>query len=181
MHPIRRIISTIDKDPIILSHHPLCGKFEDHIFKIRGRYVCIGCATVYPSAVVTILLLSIMNMSSFAIVFPIALSSFAVNLMRFLDKSHRLSLTFNAILGVSVGASLLSAIYAPKDIQLAVILVGLVVAFSFSFLKGHRVLARCKSCQRYPEFPFCYNPRPRQVNEFHQIQSGMNSISSLRN
>lgn len=171
MHPIRRIISAIDNDPIILSHHPLCGKFDDHIFKIRERYVCIGCVTVYPSAVVTLLLLSIMNMSSFAIAFPIALSSFAVNMVRFLDKNHRLSLMLNVILGVSVGASLLSAVNAPNNIQLAVILVGVTVAFSFLFLKGHRVLARCKSCQRYIEFPFCYNSEPRQINEYHQIQS----------
>ena len=169
MHPIRRIISTIDKDPIILSHHPLCGRFEDHVFKIRGRYVCIGCATVYPSAVVTVLLMSIMNMSSFTIAFPIALSSFAVNLMRFLSKSHLLSLTFDVILGVSVGASLLSAIYAPTDIQLAVSLVGLAVAVSFSFLKGYRMLAICRSCQKYPEFPSCYNPGSSQVNECHHI------------
>jgi len=171
VHPIRRIISIIDKDPIILSHHPLCGKFDDHVFKIRGRYVCIGCVTVYPSAVVTLLLLSIMNMSSFAIAFPIALSSFTVNLLRFLDKNHRLSLILNVILGVSVGTILLSAVNAPNDIQLAVILVGVTVAFSFLFLKGHRVLARCKSCQRYTEFPFCYNSEPRQINEYHQIQS----------
>jgi hypothetical protein len=165
------MISAIDKDPIILSHHPLCGKFDDHVFKIRGRYVCIGCMTVYPSAIVTVLLLSITNMNSFGIAFPIAVSSFAVNMMRYLSKSHRFSVPFNMILGVSVGASLLSAIYAPKDIQLAVILVGLAVAFSFEFLKGHRVLARCKSCQRYPEFPICYNPSPLQVNDDHHIQS----------
>ena len=172
MHPIRRIISTIDKDPIILSHHPLCGKFDDHVFKIRGRYVCIGCVTVYPSAVVTLLLLSIMNMSSFAIAFPIALSSFAVNLLRFLDKNHRLSLILNVILGVSVGTTLLSAVNAPNNIQLAVILVGVTVAFSFMFIKGHRVLKTCKSCQRYREFPSCcYNHRPLQVSECHQIQS----------
>jgi hypothetical protein len=181
VHPIKRILSTIDKDPIILSHHPLCGKFEDHVFKIRGRYMCIGCATVYPFAVVTVLLLLITNMSSFAIAFPIALSSFAVNLMRFLSKSHQLSLAFNAILGVSVGASLLSAVYAPKDIQLAVVLVGIAVAFSFSFLKGHRVLARCRSCQKYPEFPSCYDPRSLLVDECHQIQSEMNSTSSFKN
>ena len=161
MHPIRRIISTIDKDPIILSHHPLCGKFDDHVFKIRGRYVCIGCVTVYPSAVVTLLLLSIMNMSSFAIAFPIALSTFAVNLLRFLDKNHRLSPILNVILGMSVGTSLLSAVNAPNNIQLAVILVGVTVAFSFLFIKGHRMLAGCKSCQRYPEFPSCYDPRAR--------------------
>jgi hypothetical protein len=166
---IRRITTMIDIDPIILSHHPLCGRFEDHVFKIRGRYVCIGCATVYPSAIITALLLSILNTSSFAIVFPIALSSFAANLMRFLSKSHRLSLLFNTSLGISLGAYLLSAIHSPENLRLGVVLGGLAVAISFSFLKGYRVLAKCKSCQSYRDFPSCYNPRPRQVNERLQV------------
>lgn len=171
MNLARRLLTKIDSDPIILSHHPLCGKFDDHVFKIGGRHVCIGCATVYPSAIITALLLSIANSSSFAIAFPIALSSFALNMMRFLSKSHRLSILFNTSLGVSLGASLLSAIHAPENLQLAVVLGGLAVAFSFSFLKGYRVFATCKSCPRYREFPSCHNPNPLQVNGCHQIQS----------
>ena len=169
MNLARRILSKIDRDPIILSHHPLCGKFEDHVFMIRGRYVCIGCATVYPSAILAVLLLSIMHSTSFEIAFPIALSAFALNLIRFLSKSHRLSILFNACLGASLGASLLSAIHAPENLQLAVVFVGLAVAFSFSFLKGHRVFATCKRCPSYREFPACYNPKQLQVNELHQI------------
>jgi len=167
----RRILSTIDSDPIILSHHPLCGKFDDHVFKIKGRYVCIGCATVYPSAILTVLFLWIMNLSSFAIAFPIAMASFALNMVRFLSRDHRLSVLFNAILGVSLGASLLSAINAPDNLRLSVVLVGLAVAFIFSFVKGYRVLATCKSCQRYQEFPSCYKPSPLQVKESINSQS----------
>jgi hypothetical protein len=170
VHPIRRIISAIDRDPIILSHHPICGEFDDHLFKIRGRYVCIGCTTVYPSAIITMVLFSIMNISSFDIVFPIALSCFLVYLMKMFGKGHRLALPFNVILGVSVGTSILSAINAPKDIQLPVIVIGIVVAISFSFFKGRRVLKRCKRCSRYPEFPSCYNPRRLQVVENRQSE-----------
>lgn len=169
MNLARRILSRIDSDPIILAHHPLCGEFEDHVFKIRGRYVCIGCATVYPSAILTALLLSITNSSSFEIALPIALSAFALNLMRFLSKSHRLSILFNASLGVSLGASLLSAIHAPENLQLVVVFVGLAVAFSFSLLKGYRLFAKCKNCPRYREFPYCHNSKSSQVSGYHQI------------
>jgi hypothetical protein len=167
----RRLLSKIDSDPIILSHHPLCGKFEDHVFKIRGRYVCIGCTTVYPSAILTALVLWIGNSSSFAIAFPIAVSAFALNLLRFSSRSHRLSILFNISLGVSLGASLLSAIYAPENLRLAVVFVELAVAITFSLAKGRRMRAKCKSCPRYREFPACYKPSPLQVNECHQTQS----------
>jgi len=167
----RRVLSSIDRDPIILSHHPLCGKFEDHFFRIRGRCVCIGCATVYPSAILTVVLLSITNLDSFSVVFPIALSSFALNLLRVLDRRHRLPILFNALLGISLGTSLLSAVNAPGDLQLIVIVVGLGVAIVFAFLKGYRVLATCKSCQRYHEFPHCHNPgTPSNTDGRHRIQ-----------
>jgi len=161
---ISRLASKIDSDPIILSHHPLCGRFEDHVFRIRGRYLCIGCATVYPSALVTALLLLMVSPVSFAVIFPIALSFFALNLMRFLSKNHRLSVLFNVSLGISLGAALFSAVYAPANLQLVVIFVELAVAISFSFLKGHRMFATCRSCQRYREFPACCVSRPRQAN-----------------
>ncbi len=166
----RRMLSSIDRDPIILSHHPLCGKFEDHFFLIRGRRVCIGCATVYPSAILTALVLSVANLDSFTTVLPIALSSFALNLLRVFDGRHRLAIPFNALLGISLGASILSAIHAPGDLQLIVIIVGLAVAIVFAFLKGHRVLATCKSCERYAEFPHCHNPGHPRTDGSHQVQ-----------
>ncbi|MBU1158629.1 MAG: hypothetical protein KKE24_04745 [Candidatus Thermoplasmatota archaeon] len=171
MSLIKRIVSKIDGDPIILSHHPLCGRFDDHVFKIKGRRVCRGCATVYPSALVTALLLLIVSPISFAITFPIALSFFAVNLMRLLSKNHRLSILFNACLGISLGAALFSAIYAPEGLQLVVVIAGLAVAISFSFLKGRRVFSTCRSCQRYREFPSCCGPRTLQRGEYPMNQS----------
>lgn len=165
MGPILRLRSSIVRDPILLSHHPLCGKFDDHVFKIRGRHVCIGCTTVYPSAVVAAVILIVSGQTSFGIVFPVALLSFAVNLTRLLVRSHRFSVLFNACLGVSLSASILSAFHAPEGLQLPIIIVGLSVAFSFSLLKGYRVFAVCKSCERYGEFPSCHLPRPSRPAE----------------
>lgn len=171
MNLIRRIVSKIDSDPIILSHHPLCGRFEDHVFKIRERYVCIGCATVYPSALATALLLLVANLNSFAITFLIALSFFTLNLTRFLSKDHRFSVLFNTCLGISLGAVPFSIIYAPENLQLAVVFAELAVAITFSFLKGYSMFATCKNCPRYREFPSCCGPRSPQVNGNHLTQS----------
>lgn len=169
---IRRTVSRIDRDPIILSHHPLCGRFDDHVFKVRGRSVCIGCATVYPSALVTALVLLGVGPVPFSIVSAIALSSFAVNLLRFLAKSHRLSVLFNAGLGVSSGAALFSTAYAPEDLRLVVVLVVIAVAAVFSLLKGYRVFTKCKSCEHYPEFPSCCRPGFLQSENGREPGSG---------
>ncbi|MCG7844759.1 MAG: zinc-ribbon domain-containing protein [Methanomassiliicoccales archaeon] len=34
-------------EPILLAHHPLCGRFDDHLLTIRGRKVCRSCGTAY--------------------------------------------------------------------------------------------------------------------------------------
>ncbi len=171
MNILRRIVSSIDKDPIILSHHPLCGRFDDHVFQIGGHYVCIGCTTVYPSALATGIFLVLSDLNSFALTILLALSSFGVNLLRFKIKNHRLSILLNASLGISLGASFFSAAYAPEDLRPFVILAGLAVVVLFSYVKGHRVFVTCKACERYPEFPSCCNSRAQNPIEILQSES----------
>jgi hypothetical protein len=154
----KRISARIDRDPIILSHHPLCGRFEDHMFKVRGRYVCVGCVTVYPSAVATAAALVLVDLGSFWITVTIALSLFAINLLRFMVKDKRLRVLFNIVLGASVGAALFSAVYSPDDLRLVVVGAGLSMAVAFSYLKGRRVFTTCRSCDRHNEWPSCGFP-----------------------
>lgn len=152
---ISRVRSAVDRDPIILSHHPLCGRFDDHVFKVGGRHVCIGCATVYPSAIVVASLLLVLGQTSFSALFPLALGLFAVNLVRFLAKDHRLSVLFNACLGASLAAAILSVFSAPDDLRLMVVIFVLAVASVFHLLKGRLVFVTCRRCPRYAEFPRC--------------------------
>lgn len=37
--------------PYLISHHPNCEKYEEHVFKIRKVKFCIGCFIGYPSAI----------------------------------------------------------------------------------------------------------------------------------
>ena len=158
MSLIDRVVSRIDRDPIILSHHPLCGKFEDHFFRVRGRRVCIGCATVYPSALATLLLVAVLHPIPFVLVLSTAVFFFVLNLSRFVFRSHRISVLFNVSLGISLGCAILSVAYAPGALQLPVLLAWLAVGVAFSLVKGKKVFAECKSCERYQEFPHCSEP-----------------------
>lgn len=152
------ILARIDRDPIILSHHPLCGRFDDHMFKVKGRYLCIGCATVYPTALVAVSVLGFLNPQSFWMTAMIAVSLFGFSLIRFVVKERTAKIFFNIMLGGSLGATLFSAIYAPEGLRLVVVAVGLSAAATFSLFKGRRVFATCKSCERYKEFPSCAFP-----------------------
>ena len=154
----KRIAASIDRDPIILSHHPLCGKFEDHMFMVRGRHVCIGCTTVYPSAAVMVAALFLIGIDSFSILTAAALALFAANLVRFVIHDRLVRIACNIFLGASVGAALFSAVYSPEDLKLVVIAAGLAVAVGFSYLKGRRVFTTCRACESYGNFPSCGFP-----------------------
>ncbi len=161
----RTIAAALDKDPIILSHHPLCGKFDDHVFRVRGRYLCLGCMTIYPSALAAVVLLKTADLDFFSLTFPLAVFAFGTYFLRFALKWRALRALLNVSLGVSVAASVLCAFNAPANQQFLVVAVGLAVAVTFSYLKGRRVFVACRKCDRYAEFPSCGNPpRAQPVN-----------------
>jgi uncharacterized membrane protein YidH (DUF202 family) len=42
--------------PFILSHHPNCRYFENDVYNVGGRRLCIGCFTSYPIALLVVAL-----------------------------------------------------------------------------------------------------------------------------
>jgi len=51
--------------PLIISHHPECEHFKGHTIKLGRVRLCIGCYIGYPSAILGILLIDILNLRSF--------------------------------------------------------------------------------------------------------------------
>jgi hypothetical protein len=50
--------------PLVLSHHPDCERFKGHTLNIGKIRLCIGCFVGYPTAIISILLISFFNLSS---------------------------------------------------------------------------------------------------------------------
>lgn len=146
----------MDSSPIILSHHPLCGSFSDHYFSIRGRYFCKGCMTVYPTALVTLVVLLLFNLIAFEFLFYSSLILFILNCYRFIiPRSEIVGLAMNAMLGVSLGSVILSLFYAPDSVRLPWTVFVFITVSVFVFLKGLRVFNVCRQCPRYGSFPKC--------------------------
>lgn len=156
MNFCRRILSKLDAEPILLSHHPMCGRFDDHTFNIKGRAVCIGCTTVYPSAAISLVTLLVAGIDSFSVLFYVAIVSFLLNLYRLvLKKKRAFSVFFNILLGISLASSVLCIIYSSGSLQIFILLFVLAVASVFVFLKGMQVFITCRRCPDFPNFPAC--------------------------
>ncbi|MBP7087411.1 MAG: hypothetical protein KBA58_05060 [Methanomassiliicoccales archaeon] len=143
----------------MLAHHPLCGRFDDHLLNIRGRKVCRGCVTVYPTFVVIMVLL-FMGRPEFMAAFVASLVSFTFQLLRFLIPGRGWSIFFNTVLGSSLALAAYSAIVCPPDLRLFVYPFIVTVIVVFEFLKGRRMLRRCKECTSRASYPHCARGPP---------------------
>ncbi|MCX6650656.1 MAG: hypothetical protein NT131_03240 [Methanomassiliicoccales archaeon] len=149
-----KFLDELRSEPILLAHHPLCGKFEDHLLNIRGRRVCRGCLTVYPIALLLALVLYLVR-PDFWSALIIALALYGVQLLRFLSKGQGASIVFNLMLGSSLASIIYSAIVCPAELRIYLYPFIAAVILSFEYLKGMRVLARCRDCPNYSSFPKC--------------------------
>ena len=50
--------------PLLLSHHPECDKFDNHTINIGKLRFCIGCFIGYPTAIIGIILIDLLNFSN---------------------------------------------------------------------------------------------------------------------
>ena len=144
------------REPMVLSHHPLCGRFDDHVFVLRGRKVCRGCATAYPVAIVALLTLMAVWPLPYDGLFFLSVVAFILNLGRFLVRRRIMTdILFNSLLGVSLAAVIASALTAPSGERTVIAAVAVFVFIAFNLLKGYRMFSTCRRCPSSPRFPDC--------------------------
>ncbi|HNU36430.1 MAG TPA: hypothetical protein PKJ15_07510 [Methanomassiliicoccales archaeon] len=141
-------------EPILLAHHPLCGRFDDHLLTVRGRKICRGCVTVYPTFLVMLVLLSLSG-PTFEAAFLASLLLFSFQLMRFVASGRWTAILFNVVLGSSLAMVIYSAIVCPPELRIYVYPFIITVIVVFEYLKGRRMLDRCKECPSYASYPLC--------------------------
>ena len=159
-----KFLDELRSEPILLAHHPLCGRFDDHLLIVRGRRVCRGCVTVYPTALLVWLALFLVR-PDFWTALIVALALFGVQLLRFLSNGQGASIAFNIMLGTSLAFIIYSAIVCPADLRIYLYPFIVAVIVSFEFLKGRKVFTRCKSCPDYGSFPKCATGPSVKKNE----------------
>ncbi len=149
-----KLFDELRREPILLAHHPLCGRYDDHFIEIGGRKVCRGCATIYPVALGVFLALAWVR-PGFMPSFVLSLALFALQLLRFASSRGRMRTVLNVLLGSSLAAALYSAIACPSELRILLYsFIGAVIV-SFEYFKGRRAFSRCQGCPVRAAFPRC--------------------------
>ncbi|MHA1727654.1 MAG: hypothetical protein ACTSWY_02855 [Promethearchaeota archaeon] len=107
---IRVIISAFK--PVLLSHHPLCEKFENHSFKLFGKKFCIGCFIGYPSGIIMLIVgytFGVFSLFSVASLLLIGISLFSVYLLSIFGLTKYKKIKIFSKIPVGAGAAFLIA------------------------------------------------------------------------
>ena len=151
-----------DFKPIMLSHHPNCDEFSDHVYHLGKRRLCIGCFTFYPVIIITIVLsllfvdlniynLIIMYLISFIFFIPIILSVVGLTRSRFLKIFSKASN------GIGVGLHLVSVFLLPFPLIIKILTL-LNVNFligAIAYIRANRIKKDCSTCDYQGNWDDC--------------------------
>lgn len=162
------------KYPYRLAHHPLCDKFENHVYTIKGYKICRGCTNLYSGMFVGLIaipfitiLLHLNYWAMFAVTwglylftpltiiikFPRIVKDFA----RFLLGIGLVSVTTTVILGII--ALIKYSDYWGLIIAVISIIIYVVSKTSFTKIRERRNAEICLNCE-YFRTPECAGMKP---------------------
>lgn len=135
-----------------LAHHPLCFKFNNHVFKIGSLYLCVGCFSVLFGFIISSILFFIFKdfFETLSIVLAsIALFGVSMSLVQLILKPEIkfFKFLFRLLLGIALGAYTGILILIPK-IWLSILLFLLLFpgVYFYNILRGPSPYKECETC-----------------------------------
>ena len=151
--------------PYRISHHPLCDNFREHVYHIRGRKVCRGCAMQYSGMIFAFALIFLGSLPVFNLwismneidvglilyflIFPTILTAFFI-------KNRKIKDIARFMLGMAFTIAFILLVFTPNL---------LIKIFIFiNFLPGYIYLQKrretknneiCENCEEYESRPYC--------------------------
>lgn len=164
-NPLARLLQRVERaNPFLLSHHPTCGYYSHHTFELYGVSLCMGCFTVYPVGLVTLAVLSAVELHAPGLLAaptpafyaagavlgaPLVLSKALLDL-----KRTRYRVATKALLAVGLGLVAYTIVFRPASRLLGgVLFAGFLVVFVG--YKGLTAFDDCEGCPERPDFPQC--------------------------
>lgn len=167
MNILKWILDRIaERNPMYLSHHPLCRYYNHHTFTLYGHQLCMGCFVVYPVASVSTLLISIVwyavpeigifsvetyifYMVGLVLISPAISNKLLLNL-----EKKRIRMIIKTFLAIGLAIIFTPFIFRPHDRLLTISLLSIFL-LPYIVYKGVTSLDDCDGCPEKDEFPNC--------------------------
>lgn len=152
-----------DFKPILLSHHPNCEKFQDHVYHMGKHKLCIGCFTFYPTVLITIIItilfieLSLYNIFLLFFIAHLFFIPIILNILG-LTKYKILKILSKVSIGIGVGLYIVSILLIPFIHIIIKILLLLQINWYLgviAYIRNKHIIKKCAECEYKGDWSSC--------------------------
>lgn len=159
--------------PYRISHHPLCDNFNDHVFIIRGKKVCRGCALFYPGVLLATIISTIgiftgfwktwteidYIISLYTLVIPTFLTTYLIKIRKLKDISR-------FMLGIAYTLTLFIVILHPNWLLKVIVLIHIIPGnYIMNSKRSQKNNEVCDKCDEKEERPYCSGYKEYKIRE----------------
>ncbi len=163
-----------DIKPMILSHHPNCEHFSDHVYHIGKYRFCIGCFTYYPTIIFTIifsiLLIDLSLQNLFILYFISYLFFLAILLSIFHLTGYKiLKILSKVSIGIGTGFYIVAVLYLPIFLILKILSLFIVNFYVgvIAYVRVNHIIKECEDqCEYKGNWEVCPTMKPIIENLF---------------
>jgi len=172
MKSIKKKISRLklflsDVKPILLSHHPNCEHFSDHVYHVGKYRLCIGCFTYYPTIILTIIFtiffidLSLPNLIFLFFISFLFFSGILLNIFN-LTSYKILKILSKVAIGIGTGLYIVAVIFLPIFLILKILSLFLVNFYTgvIAYVRAKDVAKKCDQCEYEGDWNVCPTMKP---------------------
>ncbi|MHA2345143.1 MAG: hypothetical protein ACXACP_00350 [Candidatus Hodarchaeales archaeon] len=125
-----------------LAHHPTCWQYREHLIRVNGWSLCLGCTGFYSGFIIGLIVIFLGFLQAFGWTELIILAIFLylatflrlANVPFFNSSSRKLRISFRGLLGIGIAVGLYSITIAPSfEIQIFQVLLGITFYGIISF------------------------------------------------
>ena len=162
--------------PLLLSHHPDCNEFRDHVFELKGKKFCIGCFIGYPSMLLTILVLFLIQIYNFIhhrillIIGLVLFCTYALKIFKFM-RDIKGKIFIRILIGAGLGFlfwGIFGSPLTPLDKILSSIVMFGGLYLVYSTVRVISVFYTCHKCSYDGDWKHC--PGFKNNPKYHEIE-----------
>lgn len=151
--------------PYRISHHPLCDNFGEHVYQIRGRKVCRGCAMQYSGMILAFLVVFLgslpvtnfwVNWNEFQVGIILYFLIFPTIITALIIKNRILKDIARLMLGMAFTIAFIVLLFTPNLLVKVFIFINFFPGYIY--LQKRREIKNmeiCKECNEFEHSPYC--------------------------
>jgi hypothetical protein len=157
-----------DVKPILLSHHPNCEMFSNHVYHLGKYKLCIGCFTFYPVLILTFTIITMfleLNINNLVLLFYLSFLFFLPLILNIigLTKYKFLKIFSKVAIGIGTGFQVTFIIYFPYFNIIMKILflldINMVIGV-IAYIRGNHIKKDCLECEFEGDWSTCPGMKP---------------------